>query len=322
MRTLLLAILLSPFCTNAQYYEQYFEGTSFYPLPYNIDTSQANNLWQVGPPQKTLFTSALSIPNVIVTDTTAPYPLNNTSSFTIKAPLYDFGYPVFFLRFYQAFDTDSVNDGGYVEVSWDNGDTWINLFEDWLMPLNIELYNINTSQSIEADTLANGQIGFSGASGYPNNTADWIYSAFCWENIGAPLADSIFVRFTFESDSIADHGDGWMIDNITIESYISHPVIDYTRMDDYLKVAPTLIEDRVQVIYDVDDEITPVFLALYDGQGRMVRSLRNAEMPRGVDHITVWRSDLPSASGPLFLRGHIGNREVHEKLMLMRDQNH
>ena len=113
-----------------------------------------------------------------------------------------------------------------------------------------------------------------------------------------------------------------MIDNITIESYIAHPVIDYTRMDDYLKVAPTLIEDRVQVIYDVDDEITPVFLALYDGQGRMVRSLRNAEMPRGVDHITVWRSDLPGASGPLFLRGHIGNREVHEKLMLMRDQNY
>ncbi len=49
-----------------------------------IDTvSNPNNIWQVGIPQKTIFTDAYSPPNVIVTDTTNPYPVNDTSVFMI-----------------------------------------------------------------------------------------------------------------------------------------------------------------------------------------------------------------------------------------------
>ena len=315
-RSLLFSFLLLPFMSQAQYAELYFEGSTFYPIAYEIDTSQANNIWQVGAPQKALLNEALSLPNVIITDSVTNYPVGNTSSFTLKTPLYDWGYPVFFLRFYQAFDTDSLNDGGYVEVSWDEGLTWTNIFADWLMPLNVELYNIESGGAIEADTLANGQLGFSGRSGYPVETADWIYSSFCWENIGGQLADSVFVRFTFVSDSIPEERGGWMIDNITIESYIAHPVIDYTRMDDFIKVAPTLIDEKLMVIYDLDDEVTDVRLDLFDGQGRHVRNLRNGKMPRGVDHLLVRRDDLPQAAGPLFLKGYIGTRMVEERMML------
>ncbi len=43
-----------------------------------IDTvSNPNNIWQVGIPQKTIFTDAYSAPNVIVTDTANPYPVND-----------------------------------------------------------------------------------------------------------------------------------------------------------------------------------------------------------------------------------------------------
>ena len=50
----------------------------------DIDTiSNPNNSWQVGAPQKSLFTSALTPPNVIVTDTINPYLINDTSIFSL-----------------------------------------------------------------------------------------------------------------------------------------------------------------------------------------------------------------------------------------------
>lgn len=315
-RTIPLLLAVLPLLAHAQFYEENFDGNTFYPLPYTIDTTQPGNLWQVGPPQKDLLYAPFSPPNVIITDTVTPYPSNNTSSFTAKVAMDQWGFPVFFLRFYHAFDTDSLGDGGYVEISWDHGTTWTNIFDDWLMPLNIENYNTATWQAVQPETLANGQIGFSGRSGYPNESADWWYSSFCWENIGGQIIDSMYVRFTFVSDSVGGQRGGWMIDNIDVQSYIAHPVIEYTRMDDFLKVAPTLIEDRLFIIYDLDDERTHVSLALFDAAGRQVRVLRNGERPRGVEHLLIWRTELPPMSGPLYLKGHIGDREVHERLML------
>src|SRR5680860_1850189 len=48
-----------------------------------IDTAGGNS-WSIGAPDKTVFTSAYSPSNVIVTDTLDPYPMNDTSSFIIK----------------------------------------------------------------------------------------------------------------------------------------------------------------------------------------------------------------------------------------------
>jgi len=46
-----------------------------------------NSIWQIGSPQKTIFTSPFSPPNVIVTDTANPYPASDTSCFLISVPL-------------------------------------------------------------------------------------------------------------------------------------------------------------------------------------------------------------------------------------------
>jgi len=47
-----------------------------------------HNVWQIGKPQKSIFKSAYSIPNAIVTDTINPYPINDTSSFIITHIVY------------------------------------------------------------------------------------------------------------------------------------------------------------------------------------------------------------------------------------------
>ena len=51
-------------------YDMNFEDTASLNHHLRIDSlTNHNNLWQVGSPQKTVFTSASSLPNVIVTDT-------------------------------------------------------------------------------------------------------------------------------------------------------------------------------------------------------------------------------------------------------------
>ncbi|MCB0791030.1 MAG: hypothetical protein KDB97_04645 [Flavobacteriales bacterium] len=317
MKTLLTSVLLTGhLALNAQFQEQDFDGTQSYPLPYMIDTT-AGNIWQVGMPQKPLFNAARSAPNAIVTDTLAAYPPTNTSSFIVKSDLAGYwGWSVFFLRFYHAFDTDTLQEGGYVEVSWDNGASWTNIFSDWMMPLNIENYYADDWTPIIADTLSNGQIGYSGRSGSLTGGLRWVYSSFCWETIGYPLADSVFVRFSFFSDSIPEARDGWMIDNITVEAYIAHPVSAFTRMDDFIVVAPNPVQDQLNIVYDVDQDRTPVHLELIDPAGRAVRVLADGEFPPGDRHIQLDRRELPRPAGPLLLAGHIGGRSVAHRIIL------
>jgi len=72
--------------SSAQSYYQHFDGkdTSKYnSLLISLDTAK-QNVWQIGAPHKHYFDSAYSRPNVIVTDTSLPYPINNNSYFTFR----------------------------------------------------------------------------------------------------------------------------------------------------------------------------------------------------------------------------------------------
>lgn len=319
MRTLLpLVLAAAPFLTQAQYFQQDFDGGwSVYPFECVPDTA-AGNLWRIGAPQKPLFNNAHSGVNVIVTDTVYQTPAGNFSSFTAKADLSQMGwYPVFFLRFYHAFDMDSLHAGGYAQVSWDNGATWINIFDDWLMPMTIEIYDEQFMWH-ELDTLSNNERGFTGTSGSMTNGMQWMYTSVCWTNLGFPVADSLFMRFNFYSDSLAAPGDGWMIDDIWLEPYMMHPIVEYTRKDDYFIALPNPVEDRFFVIYDVDEPGTDVFLALYDLQGRLVKVLRDGVRPIGVDHVLVLRDDLPITTGVLLLKGRVGEKEHEERILFTR----
>ncbi|MBK8499646.1 MAG: T9SS type A sorting domain-containing protein [Flavobacteriales bacterium] len=313
-RPLPLLLALLPSFTSAQYYYQDFDG-NWNNLPYAIDTD-AGNLWQVGPPQKTHFLAAYSLPNVIVTDTMNAYPTSNHSSFTIAAPQDPFSWsPVFFVSFYQKIDTDSLQDGGYIEVSWDNGGTWANIFEDWMMPVNIEYYDGGWIP-MQADTLSNGQIGFSGVSNANGSDPEWSFTSICWTNMGLTEVDTFMLRFNFISDTLAEARDGWMIDNIEIQSGLVHPVADFILNDDYFLVAPNPMGDRTHILFDLDEEMNDVHIALLDPQGRPVRVLRDGLLPRKRDHIVLWRNELPAADGIYFIQARINDRTTVHKLMV------
>ena len=182
--------------------------------------------------------------------------------------------------------------------------------------MNVENYYIDTWDPFLPDTLPNGYVGYSGRTGGITSGLRWAYTSFCWENIGFPPGDSLFVRFNFFSDSTAEFREGWMIDDMIMESYIAHPVSAYTRMDDYFVAVPNPVIDRLQVVYDVDADNTDVHLALYDPAGRCVKVLRDGPMPKAVDHLLLYRSDLPAADGLYLIRGLIGDRQVEQKIVV------
>jgi glycosylphosphatidylinositol transamidase (GPIT) subunit GPI8 len=51
----------------------------------------SDNLWQIDPPQKTIFNSAFLVPNVLVADTLNVYPTSNSSAFKIDLSAYVIG---------------------------------------------------------------------------------------------------------------------------------------------------------------------------------------------------------------------------------------
>ncbi len=80
-------------------------------------SSDSNNIWQLGKPNKVFFDSAYSGTNAIITDTINSYSVTNHSYFDIKIPSnswFQLGNRI--ISFKHKFDTDSLKDGGYIEA--------------------------------------------------------------------------------------------------------------------------------------------------------------------------------------------------------------
>jgi len=212
----------------SQYFNQYFEGadTSYNnSVIIHLDTS-TSNIWQIGPPQKTIFNSASTFPNALVTDTINNYPINNVSSFTfgINKDTYNFG-GIMAIQWIQKLDLDDSLDGGYIEYSLDTGNTWINVFND---PYVYNFYGFNQQNF---DTLINGDFAFSGKDTLWKDV--WLCYDFSWLS----LSDTLTFRFTLKSDSIDNNREGWLIDNFNVHPTWFH-TINEKEQNDYIVVYP------------------------------------------------------------------------------------
>ncbi len=151
-------------------------------------------IWQIGKPQKSHFVVADGIN--MVTDTLQHYPVNDTSSFTIRH-VPDYGASVDYFVISGAFkiDCDSAKDYGKIEFSPNNGVSWILISEDTIGGWPWDISYDNT-------------VGLTGLS------SDW--TGFFIDLVGIELhapfnsGDTTLFRFTFISDSIPESRDGWM----------------------------------------------------------------------------------------------------------------
>lgn len=216
---LLLAVFLS---SNSQtnHEEEYSWDTITFEKPYKyiVLSDNINNLWEIGEPAKVFLNSPFRGDNAICTGLTSNYPPDNHSWFELKISNFNMEHYPFsvYLEMKHKYDTDKGNDGGYIEVSYDNGLSWKNIIEDYSSCINPNDEYRTKNLYGTGDTLYTGSPGFSG------NSDDWITTKFGWEecvtkNIEID-SDMTIIRFNFISDENEDDREGWLIDDIRLFS--------------------------------------------------------------------------------------------------------
>lgn len=260
MRTFMLtsACLFILQITNAQTDTIDFEGSL---VRIEVDTTYSDNVWQIGRPDKTLFDSAHSIPNVIVTDTVNYYPTENESSFVVGFELTG-SQPS--IAFTHKFDTDSSHDGGYVEVSFDEGQTWTHLTaetNEYMNAYGFSTWNLYS----ETDTLQNGKPAFSGTS------PDWEQSGILFQCFAVKTSFEFQLRFTFSSDSVQSSHEGWMIDDIVLQDEgLCSGIKEYQNKTCTLKVFPNPFHDCAIINVEDSHFVKNGTFTVFDMFGRTV----------------------------------------------------
>lgn len=241
----------------------YFEYNT---IPFQISPS-TDNCWQVGQPSKTFFHEAFSPPLAIVTDTLNPYPVNSTSSFTFTIPqsLTQYVFTTYF-QFYQKYDTDTLQDYGTVEASYDGGSSWIQL-KDSLCPQFWQCIEF----AWDPDYVIGTGETFPHMLNPSGHSQEWIRSRYHWwwtmPVDGSPsVPDSILVRFTFHSDAIASTKEGWMIDNILIGFRDEGSGIDDSYSNRHTRISPNPLTGESRV--NIDLPYRKLEFSVYDLTGK------------------------------------------------------
>ena len=241
---LLILAILSSVKTDAQipYEFEFFPCGGFPTMAYEdfetnlnadhfyFDSTQTNNLWQIGAPLKIGFIPALEGTRSLITDTALNYPINNISSFYIKIIVHcphPYGTKIQFLH---KFSSDTTIDGGTIEISHDNGNSWINLIDDPLLMYPNELYSsTDTIQSL------GWKPGFSG-----NINSNYVMFEI---NTSEFSDDTLVFKFTFASDSIETNKEGWMIDEMYLMAWGSE--IEEYNLNSQISVFPNPTSDKI-----------------------------------------------------------------------------
>jgi hypothetical protein len=247
-------------------------------LIYRDTTANPNCIWQIGRPQKTVFDSALSYPNAIVTDTTQAYPTNDTSSFIIAQSTLAGWWSHGTAKLYGWYkvNSDSLTDYGTIELSVDSGATWINILTD------TQYHFFDTT----IGTYQNRPI-------LTGNSNGWQYFAVNFHNFldsfALPWGSLVLLKFTFVSDSVQTNKDGLMFDQLYLyDWYFS--IDDVSKQNIPVSVYPNPATSAIFLKEQTDIAYHKRQLIIRDVFGRVLRNTgySNNEV------IRVDVNDLPS----------------------------
>lgn len=272
-----------------------------------IDTTNQQNNWVIGSTNKTFFGQANSLPNAIMTDSVNSYSPNNHSYFDLGFRAWDnSGFPFnMYIQFDHKYETDSLIDGGFITVSYDTGQTWVNVINDsscvscysWPFINSENLYTFN-------DSLKNGNFGFSGTSDWKTTTFQWIWMLPVAKEI---YSDTMIVRFNFISDSIQTNKDGWIIDNINVGFVDLGSSIQEINNQLKVELYPNLTNQYFNYKMEDNDKLESLFIT--DVKGQIIYSEKN---PNKENRIDV--SKYPS--GIYFVKFSTKGKQVVKKLII------
>ncbi|MPM10965.1 hypothetical protein SDC9_57303 [bioreactor metagenome] len=160
---------------------------------YKIDTSYSMSNWHICKPNKQTFESAFSAPLAILTDSTGPYRVNDTSSFTVQLTDHFQCWCMPMIGAFYKMESDSLTDFGMIELSTDNGLSWNNILSNDIIPDGFWL----TPKPI-----------------FTGRISEWTEFFAMLPNV--ENIDTLLFRFTFISDSVQTGKAGWILDDIKL----------------------------------------------------------------------------------------------------------
>ncbi len=169
----------------------YADTLEFDPLHswISIDDPESS-IWEVGQPDKDYFDQPLSGSRAILTDSSAYYGTSLNDGFTIAITWGEHYFAEGILSFYHKYDTDYKIDGGIIEISYDEGGSWINMHDEG------ESYDRNFI-GLSEDTIQGSEYAFSGLSdGWQYVELQWVWMVLTKKDL-LDIGDEVFVKFRF-----------------------------------------------------------------------------------------------------------------------------
>lgn len=143
------------------------------------------------------------------------------------------------MTFKHRYQTETVWDGGVVEISTNGGASWQDLG-----PFMVENGYPSAFASNGSSNLA-GRPAFTGNSATQFGTSDWVTTSI---DLGFFGGETISVRFRYASDDNTNVGGlaGWYIDDIRIEAVTERQIPVEVTVDNSLLVSDMLIFDQIR----------------------------------------------------------------------------
>jgi hypothetical protein len=225
-----------------------------------IDTSLSKNIWQIGRPDKLIFNNSYSGQMSIITDSINYYDTNSTSYFYNRIIVG--GGNGWIIEFNHKYDTDSLKDGGTIDISFDNGITWMNIFSyigNCLMCSNLN--NIDTISDL-------------GILGYTGQQTNWVHERIdMYDKYNFSLqstVDTVIVRYGFYSDNIPDNKEGWIIDDIEYSYYFIDYISEKNQIDFKISITPNPITTTSMLYVENEELGNEHSLSVVDQTGKTV----------------------------------------------------
>ncbi len=280
-----------------------FESASDNLIAYNQTVSNTA-LWDRGTSTKSVLTNAVAGNSAVYATNLSGFYTNATKSY-LMSRCYDLSTaqnPV--LKFDMAFDMEYASDILYMEYSTNGGLNWNVLGT----AANTNWYNSNSGCPNCPNGEWTGSADNSTVNGLTNGTKQqysYNLSAFA-AGSASPQSNMIF-RFVFHSDAAENGFDGAIIDNFVIETALGTNQNELNN----LSVYPNPTNGNVTVSFQ-SNATDNVSLALYDVQGRLIRSNVAASVVGNFEY-TMNLSDFPT--GVYLLKISQGDLTYNKKIV-------
>lgn len=250
-----LFIVINKFSYSQNRYYYNIDFDTYYPVEiFSFDTTaNGANKWGRAVPNKSVFKKAYSGSAALITYPNNTYPANDTSSFTITYMSGDgfSGIHTAIVGGWYYVNSDTLTDYGYIEMSLDHGQTWMNLFSDSFL-------NLIYPYSIEVPVLSGNSNGW---KQFNMNLA-----ALGW-HFDIEYGDTILYRFTFVSDSVETFKDGLMFDNLSLYDYSEG--INSTANNFKSTIHPNPLDNNSIIEFENNNR-EPHQLVIYNSQGHKI----------------------------------------------------